>query len=101
MDTFNSPQSGGNILNEIRNLAVPFGILLSFKGYESYIQRAVLGASASKASKASKPRKTTQKGGCAPCAGILAGGGKEQFMANTIAVQHEFNRLVNELKNMI
>lgn len=100
-------QKGGDLLTDVRNLAVPFGILLAKNGLDYVMSR-----NSKKSSKApSKPKKsahrknkTPMKGGsdgCVLCAAQSSppAGGASRISQREIT--NEFKRLSNDLQELL
>ncbi len=55
-----NPKKGGNVMQDLQNLAVPFGILLAKKGLDSVVSKE---SKKTKSSPAKPVKKTSKKGG--------------------------------------
>ena len=96
----NQTMEGGNFLNDVRNLAIPFGLILAERGLKLMMERN------EKVSPKTKRKVKTQKGGsgCDSCGSlsppVTFTGGSKMHNDSIKALQFEFNRIANELDGL-
>ena len=95
-------QNGGNFLSEIRDLAIPFGLLLAHSGLKQLIEKSSNGSKSKnvKKSKPSSKKSKKQSGGDCTSCGML-GGSTDKNVSMHNDIQKEFVRVAQQLNTIL
>lgn len=94
-------QHGGDLLTDVRNLAIPFSLLIAQKGLEYVMNKD--DKPAAMPAKAKSARKTQKGGahdGCALCAASAQAGGANNRVSHA-RVAEEFRKLSQDLQELL